>query len=320
MYFDFGDYRPDVTPVGSAISAREGVLLSIVFHTIAVLFLLFGPRLPAADREALLARQTARQQQQLQREREARRFVFVAPKRDVEALEPPLSADDSDKNRMARSRERALSPTNSLPFARGNTKEKVEVEGNRPRGAPGEPQVMTRDAGGGDRELNRDAVPLPSDPAAARIVPPQATARGATGIPNGALREALRNLEKYVRAESFDNQQGGGGAFGPAIQFDTKGVEFGPWIRRFVAQIKRNWFIPYAAMSMKGHVVVTFYVHKDGTISALAVPGPSKIEAFDNAAYNALASSNPTQPLPPEYPSERARFTVTFYYNEAPPP
>ena len=49
--------------------------------------------------------------------------------------------------------------------------------------------------------------------------------------------------------------------------------------------------IPLAAMSMKGHVVVTFYVHKDGTISALAVQGPSSVEAFNNAAYNALAAS-----------------------------
>ena len=48
---------------------------------------------------------------------------------------------------------------------------------------------------------------------------------------------------------------GAGGQFGPEIQFDTKGVEFGPWIRRFIAQVKRNWLIPYAAMSMKGHVV-----------------------------------------------------------------
>ena len=29
--------------------------------------------------------------------------------------------------------------------------------------------------------------------------------------------------------------------------------------------------------------------------------------------------SNPTEPLPPEYPSEKAFFTVTFYYNESPP-
>ena len=32
MYFDFEDYRPDITPVGRAISWREGVLLSIIVH------------------------------------------------------------------------------------------------------------------------------------------------------------------------------------------------------------------------------------------------------------------------------------------------
>src|SRR5207245_1172569 len=83
---------------------------------------------------------------------------------------------------------------------------------------------------------------------------------------------------------------------GPEIQFDTKGVEFGPWIRRFIAQVKRNWFIPYAAMSMKGHVVITFNVHKDGAITDLSVVGPCPVDAFNNAAFGALSSSNPTQP------------------------
>jgi TonB family protein len=109
------------------------------------------------------------------------------------------------------------------------------------------------------------------------------------------------------------------GQFGPAIQFDTKGVEFGPWVRRFIAQIKRNWFVPYAAMTMHGHVVLTFNVHKDGSITDLQVLAPSDVESFNHAAYNALVSSSPTQPLPPEYPADKAFFTVTFYYNETPP-
>jgi len=71
-------------------------------------------------------------------------------------------------------------------------------------------------------------------------------------------------------------------------------------------------------MTMKGHVVITFNVHKDGSITDLSVVGPCPIESFNNAAFGALASSNPTQPLPTEYPSEKAFFTVTFYYNEEP--
>ena len=35
-------------------------------------------------------------------------------------------------------------------------------------------------------------------------------------------------------------------------------------------------------------------------------------------ANNAILGSNPTEPLPPEYPEPRAFFTVTFYYNENP--
>jgi TonB family protein len=136
---------------------------------------------------------------------------------------------------------------------------------------------------------------------------------------SGSLGEALKNLQRYTERAGFDNPQGGNAGLGPSIQFDTKGVEFGPWIRRFIAQIKRNWFVPYAAMSLRGHSVITFNVHKDGSITDITVVAPSDIDAFNNAAFNALAASNPTQPLPPEYPSDKAFFTVTFFYNEAPP-
>ena len=110
-------------------------------------------------------------------------------------------------------------------------------------------------------------------------------------------------------------------SFGPAIQFDTRGVEFGPWIRQFIAQVKRNWYsiMPYAAYTMKGHVVITFNVHKTGDLTDLNVVGPCPIGAFNTAAFGALTASNPTKPLPPEYPDEKAFFTVTFFYNEQPP-
>jgi hypothetical protein len=49
------------------------------------------------------------------------------------------------------------------------------------------------------------------------------------------------------------------------------------------------------------------------------VVGPSAVDAFNHAAFGALSGSNPTQPLPPEYPDSKAFFTVTFFYNETPP-
>src|SRR5437773_889077 len=59
---------------------------------------------------------------------------------------------------------------------------------------------------------------------------PQNGANGRSPVAGGALGDALRNLQRYVQRDAFDNTQGGGGQFGPELQFDTKGVEFGPWV------------------------------------------------------------------------------------------
>jgi TonB family protein len=318
MYFDFEDYHPDIQPVGRAISWREGVLLSIIAHLAAVILLLLAPKLFPYDAEAARARIAAAQAQRLE---DQARFVFVAPRSDRRAPKPPDRAEASDIDRMARAPARAPNPTNPLPFNRGNSPERVETppketargQGPAPDPAAGRNQTNTRPD---------DGLKLPESPSALQLPSERSqTANGADGrsaTAGGSLGEALRNLQKYTQGETFDNPGGGGGQFGPEIQFDTKGVEFGPWIRRFIAQVKRNWFIPYAAMSMKGHVAITFNVHKDGSITDLSVVGPCPVDAFNNAAFGALASSNPTQPLPPEYPSEKAFFTVTFFYNEAP--
>jgi TonB family protein len=105
----------------------------------------------------------------------------------------------------------------------------------------------------------------------------------------------------------------------PSITFDTKGVEFGPWVRRFIAQVKGKWFIPYEAMALHGHVVVTFNVQKDGSITDVSLMTQSSVEVFNKAALDALRQVGRTQPLPEAYPADKAFFTVTFYYNESPP-
>jgi TonB family protein len=324
MYFDFEDYRPDIQPVGRAISWREGILLSIIVHMGAVILVLLAPKYFPFDAQAARAAALAVEQQ---RERQpAPRFVFVQPRVDEKAPKPPIRGEASDQDRQARTVERPKPPTNPLPFSRGNTRERVEqMEREAARGQPPEPDPAAEQQARADTEAlspPAEPPPLPESPSALQLPsnrPPQ-TRNGPGGrapLAGGALGDALRNLDRYVQRDQFDNPQGGG-AFGPAIQFDTKGVEFGPWVRRFIAQVKRNWLVPYAAMTMKGHVVITFNVHTDGAITDLSVVGPSPVGAFNNAAYGALASSNPTAPLPPEYPADRAFFTVTFFYNEEP--
>jgi TonB family protein len=313
IHFDFESRYQDEQIVGRAISAREAVLLSIIVHLLLIIFFQFGPDLnflrPSPE-DVEARRQELLRQQEL--DRENRRFVFVQPQIDMKALEPKPRADLSDLDRRAQAPQRSTKPDNPVPFSQGNSAERTEAAVTerargpettvKPNEQPPEPQPEEKTA----RVLPQEDSGIKRAPETSRPAP-------------GALGDALRNLERYVQNETFHNPQGGATDPGATIQFDTKGVEFGPWLRRFVAQVRRNWFVPYAAMTFRGRVVVQFNIHKDGTITELVVAGPSGIDAFNRAAHNAILGSNPTEPLPPEYPEPVAFFTVTFYYNEQPP-
>ncbi|HVH56127.1 MAG TPA: TonB family protein [Vicinamibacterales bacterium] len=298
------------------MTPREKGLLAIVVHLLAVILILVWPQLPwVKEAEARRQQELEAQRQQL-RQREQPRFVFMQPKVEMRATPPPR-AELSDLDRRAASIEKPAEPKNPLPFARGNTTERIDADArNGPRERPEPPSAP---AGGANGEAAREVPPLPDATSGLTLPKPDPAKPQMRGPTTGILADAIRNVQKYAGQESFNNQQGGAPDQNfPSIQFDSKGVEFGPWLRRFVAQIRRNWFIPYAAMTMKGHVVITFFVHKDGRITDLKVMKPSSVDAFTNSAFNALAASNPTIALPPEYPDDKAFFTVTFFFNENP--
>ena len=307
IHFDFDDRYQDDLVVGAAIPRRDGVLLSVVVHVLVAGALIFGPRLPLfqPSREELEARQRELQRQ----EQPNQTFAFVQPRVDVPALRTPERAQPSDLDRRAQAPQPAPRPENPLPFTRGNSAQQVEgAQAEKMRGpeTPAEPNVvqpqpeeqLARVLPQADNGLRR---PQPARPAP------------------GALGDALRNLQRYVQNETFDNPQGGQNTPGASIQFDTKGVEFGPWLRRFIGRVRRAWFIPMAAQTMGGHVVIQFNIHRNGAITDVAVVQPSSIDSFNLAAFNAVVGASPVDPLPPEYPSDQAFFTVTFYYNEQPP-
>ena len=45
MYFEIDETHPDITPVGSVMSWREGILLSIIVHLVFVIIALKAPQL-----------------------------------------------------------------------------------------------------------------------------------------------------------------------------------------------------------------------------------------------------------------------------------
>ncbi|MEZ5289236.1 MAG: TonB family protein [Vicinamibacterales bacterium] len=309
MYFDFDGRYTDVEPVGRAINRRDGVVVSLLVHAGVIAVLLIAPALlpeRAATPESEIVKL------EMPEETQAPRFVFVQPRLDTPAPKPPERAEMSDIDRQARATERAPVIDNPLPYSRGNSTERVEARDDELARGKGPSETPAPEAPPAVEVPDRTAEVTPEGRLAMRKPEPPAP------TPGGRLGEALKNLQRYVDQESFENPRGNTQEFGPAIQFDTKGVEFGPWIRRFVAQVKRNWFVPYAAMSLRGRVVITFNVHRDGSLTDVTVISPSSVESFNLAARNALLASNPTEPLPPEYPDDKAFFTVTFFYNESP--
>ena len=343
MHFDLEDRRFDTPTIESAMSWREQGLLSVFAHVLVAVLVLVVPQLQivqdaAARRAERLAEMVDEQQLALLQERQdAPEFIFVAPLVDMPAPAPPPQANLSDIDRVAQSPSQAENPINDLPNADGNSFEFVEAadpsDGLDPvaesaedleaaENAPAEP-VDGVDDGTADAPEPDAPEATPGDGGALanpfRADAGEASRETPTIEPGTILNQALRGLEGVARNRTFHNLTGRTDLYGPEIQFDAKGVDFGSWIRRFQAQIYRNWQLPYAIWSMSGHVVLTFNVHRGGAMTDLTVVEPSLVGGFTHSAHNALRGSNPTYPLPEAYPDDTVFFTVIFYFNERPP-
>jgi TonB family protein len=290
MYFDLEDYHPEEPRVGRAISAREGVLLSLIAHLIALVLILLAPRLG-------LFKSTPIPMQPPDPNQIVR---FVSIETPPTRLAPPINKPvPSDMDRRSATVEKPPQPVDPTPASRGNTSE---------RSVPTPPPDPGRNG-----DPNPPAPPTPPQPPNATAIPDTVTPARTAG---SGLASSLKNLSKYINNQSFDNPKGGQTDTGADIQFDSKGIDFGPWLARFRAQVMSNWLIPQAAFVQHGHVVFQFWVARDGTISDVHIVDPSKVDVFNTAAHAALTRSNPTVPLPKEYPTDKILFTVTFYYNE----
>ncbi|MEZ5317668.1 MAG: TonB C-terminal domain-containing protein [Vicinamibacterales bacterium] len=299
MYLDFEDHRPETPRVPSVISIRTAIEVSLGLHLLFLLALVFFPsRFLEGPVEAATVVPKP----------EPTRFVFMRPPAE-QPRTPPPDAVASDLDRRAMTIERPPDPVNRDPRSLGNTPDKVV-------GAPDE-AIPAGPENNAPPAPSKPTPPAP-DPATGLGLPIETPPPSPPSPPTGGrLGQSLRDLQRYLKDENLANPQGGFAEQGPDIQFDSKGVEFGPWLRRFVAQVKSNWYVPQAAQVMGDRrVVIQFFVHKNGAITDVKVVAESDVDGFNLSSFNAIKLSNPTLPLPAEYPDDKAFFTVIFnYYN-----
>jgi len=293
MSLDFEDYRPESPRLIAPISAREGVLMSMLVH--AVIFIVYL-LIPKGFFQAAPVAQPMPPPDPV-------KFVYMEPRVDRSVM-PVRPAEMSDLDRRSATRERAPIPQNTAPFSKGNTPEKTE-------GAPATP---TDKLAGAESSAPPSPATSPPPEVASKVLPTPTPATPAPG--GGQLGQSLKNLQQYLRGEQFNNQQGGQTDLDADIQFDAKGADFGPWLRRFRNQVKRNWLIPGAAEFIRGEeiVVAQFNVHRNGQITDLVQISGASMPALTTAAINALRLSNPAPQLPADYPDDKVFFTVSFHY------
>ncbi len=87
-------------------------------------------------------------------------------------------------------------------------------------------------------------------------------------------------------------------------------VDFGDYMNRLQARVKRNWIAPGADNSRS--TKLTFTVDRNGRVKGLRVSQGSGNTSVDQAAVNAVKQAQPFDPLPSEYDGSEIDIQFTF--------
>src|SRR4029079_4927493 len=298
MYFDFEDRRPDTPLLDRPLTRLEQILLTIISYLLIVIGLIVYPKLPfvkAAEAARLEKLEQERKRLEELRRQEPMIYAFAMPKIERQRI-PERPKVLSDESHTAQSPEKAPNPKNDAPFNRQLAEPIPSAPREETRGTEQTqhttPAAPAEEHGGTNQPQptapaasNPNALALPTTPDATMVRNEPSPNPTLPNRSTGLLTDAIKNVGKYSQGATLQNMQGNGD-FGPSFQFDSKGVDFGSWLRRFRAQVYRNWLIPYAAMALHGHTVLRFTIHRDGSVTDLIILQPSTVDAFTKAAFN----------------------------------
>jgi TonB family protein len=101
---------------------------------------------------------------------------------------------------------------------------------------------------------------------------------------------------------------------------DTQGVDFGPYLSKVLAAVRRNWYIlipeeARAPQMKRGRLAIEFVILPDGKVAAMRLVAPSGDVLLDRAAWGGITASNPFAPLPEEFHGPYLALRFRFFYN-----
>ena len=300
----------------TVVRRREAAFLSVIVHLVAIVLLLMEPHIFRSVRRSLGIAEPQRPHQQL---------TYLALPPTEEPTIKPKTGVLSDQDRIRRH----------------------GIEEPAPRLTAPPPPVAEKAAREPESEKKQQALNLPPPPPllAEKAPPPPLLQLGEATNPQPKLAlpqagTAGRSLDETLRAMAQNRAGGGGqavgdvgvpqggfsprtpGAIGGAqILTDTMGVDFDPYLRRVIADIRKNWFAvmpEIARLGKRGRVVVVFDIQRDGSVAKLFLVSASGAEPLDRAALAGISASVPFPALPAEFRGPVLRLQVSFLYNVAP--
>jgi TonB family protein len=309
LHLLLGDLKDDV----SGYRRREAAWISLLVHGAIILALIFAPKWMPTSVVIVPAH-------------ENENATFITLPADELKVKPPQTNKISDQNRVAQAK---------MPAPSKEALQKL-IDARRP-GPPqpssAPPQPAQQQAMQAPPAPQQGGAPAPAQPQTTETAKLEAPAPKRNPFtmssPGSSINQAIQSAaaSQPSTGVTFGGGERGSG-FRPKIDTrgamdilsDTRGVDFGPYMKRLHVTVEDHWFplIPEVAlppMMKKGVVVIEFSIMKDGSIQGLTVVSSSGDTALDRAAYGALMNAVPLPRLPVEFSGNFLKIRAAFFYN-----
>lgn len=291
---------------------REAFWISVIFHIVLVLLVIFSPQwMPNWAQPHLL------RAEDLARTKEP---TYLALPEDLQKPPQKVHADKlSDKNRIAQTTHPQIDQKtlDALRAARGNQMPPgapaQSPQMPAPQSAPPPPPASAQSAMNNFPQQRVQPQEQPRDnpfrtPASAGAAIAQAARNARMGTTGGGSGYGMGPSDRNATLGPFD------------ILSDTQGVDFGPYLSRVLQSIKFNWYtlIPEEARApllKHGKVAIRFLITPSGKVAGMFIEMPSGDVPLDRAAYGGITASDPFSPLPHEFHGPYLALRITFFYN-----
>jgi outer membrane biosynthesis protein TonB len=285
---------------------RESIYISIIIYLGIVWFLFYGPRV-------LFHQPRLISPVDVLKERD-KQLTFLDTPKDLSRLTP---------------KPRATPERNHAQPLDQKTLQQLQAMRRAEAPAPAPPQpAPTQAAPTPPAPQPPPPAPPPTQQALIEAPKPAQPTRPNFGNPNQSPGDAIRRAAQDAAhdrgsgdyAPGPPGAQGGMGA-GVQILSDTQNVDFGPYIRRILGDIKRNWIplIPEEArppLNKQGETHIRFTILPDGRIAAMNLDASSQDTAIDRACWGGITGVGQFPPLPANFHGPNLELSIGFFTNK----